>query len=96
MHPNDGVLPDCCDEYDSATLMYAAISNKTNVVHVLVQRGIDINVRKRKLTEVFIVAFQVVCILDDGVLPDCHDEDDLVTLIYAAMSNNTNIIHLML
>ena len=95
MYPNDGVLPDCCDEYDSATLMYAAISNKTNVVHVLVQRGIDINVRKRKLTEVFIIAFQVVCILDDGVSPDCHD-DDLATLIYAAMNNNTNIIHLML
>ena len=59
-------------------------------------RGIDVNVRKRKLKEVFITTFKVVCILDDGVPSDCCDEDDLASLMYAAINNNTNIIQVMM
>ena len=81
--------PDCCDEDDLAILMYAAFNKKTNAVHVLVQRGNDVNLRKRKLAEVFIVNFKVVCILDDGVPSDRCDEDDLATLMYAAIDDNT-------
>ena len=33
--------------------------------------------------------------MDDRVPSDCY-EDDLATLMYAAMNNNTNVIHVML
>lgn len=41
---DDGAPSDCCNEDDLATLMYAVIINNTNVVHILVQKGIGVDV----------------------------------------------------